>query len=273
MARAGPGRRAGGQKARCGVLGDRRRGRHVDAGKGAERIEQRAPRGALGPEFLDGPEQGGQRLLAVAQDDGVQKRRERLGLERDRPAGDHDGVVRPAIGAPEGNAPQLQHGEHVGEGQLVLQREPHDGEVAEGPPGLQADEGQLPGAQLGFQVRPSGEHAFDADARLAPQDVVEDVEAQEAHPDLVGVGKSQRDGHAVRVGRAAVLPADVARRLLDRKQEIGVGMLHGLGAFPAEMSGKEPGAPGSKCPILTRGGKSVKTGRRRVSAASGGARP
>ena len=91
-------------------------------------------------------------LLAVAQHDGVEEGREGLGIERAGTAGDHQRVVGTALGAlRSGMSAQLEHGQQVGVGELVLQAEADDVEVAQGQVALERDERQSVRSQQRFQ--------------------------------------------------------------------------------------------------------------------------
>ena len=69
--------------------------------------------------------QFGERLFAFAQQEHVEKRRKRLGIER-AGATCHDKRVRLiSIGGAQRNAPQIKHFKHIGGDELMRQRETH----------------------------------------------------------------------------------------------------------------------------------------------------
>ena len=59
-------------------------------------------------------------LLALPDDDGIEERRHGQRVENAGPAGNHDGVPLAALTCPKGHAPQLEHGEDIRVGKLVL---------------------------------------------------------------------------------------------------------------------------------------------------------
>src|SRR5262249_9431177 len=89
----------------------------------------REPRQALAPRKsfalgLDPAQRDlGCRFLAVADQNGVQKRSHRLHVGRYRAAGNHQGIVVTAVLAAKWNAAELEHAEDVRVRELELQRE------------------------------------------------------------------------------------------------------------------------------------------------------
>ena len=123
--------------------------------------------------------------------------------------------------------PRSSHGEHVRVRELELQREADDVEVLERARGLERHEREVPRAELLLHVDPRRVGTLGERARIVVEDLVEDLEAEVAHPDVVDVG--EREAHA-RIGSVpvladgAVLTAEVASRLVDAVNELRVGM-------------------------------------------------
>jgi len=161
-------------------------------------------------------------LLALADDEGIEKGSHGKRVERAGSPGNHDGIPVAPVPRAQGDSPEVEHGQDVRVGQLVLQREPDKVESRERRARLEGREPQPAGAQPGLHVRPWGVDALGTDVRVGVQDGVEDLEPQVGHPHLVGVGKGQGDAQAASgavPARRVGLAADVAARFLDESQE------------------------------------------------------
>ena len=105
---------------------------------------------------------------------------------------------------------------------------PDDVEVAQRPRVLERDERHAARAELRLHVDPRRVAALGERPRVIVQDVVEDLEAEVAHPDVVHVGEREADARVDAVPvlpDRAVLAPDVARRLLHAVHERRVRML------------------------------------------------
>jgi hypothetical protein len=94
----------------------------------------------------------------------------------------------------EGDATKVEHGQDIGEGQLVLEREANDVKIPEWSVGFEATEWLVVESKLGFHVEPGTKDALDAEIITFIDDGVQDFGAQVAHPDVVKVGKAE--GHS-----------------------------------------------------------------------------
>ena len=170
-------------------------GGDVDAGHG----EQVAQAGGAGGAFaLPGADKLGNLddgVFALPEDKGVDEGGEGLGVEGAAAAGDNDGVVLAAVAGAWGNTREVEHVEDVGVGQLVLEGEAEDVEIAQGVAGLEAPEGNAIAAHLRFHVGPGGEGAFADNVVVGVEEVVEDAETHVRHADVVGIGVGQGDAH------------------------------------------------------------------------------
>ena len=104
------------------------------------------------------------------------------------------------------NAPQIEHRQHVGVRQFVLQRESQHVEIRQRRERFQAVQRHRC-AQLRLHVDPRREGPFAGPIGPLVHQRVENLQAVMAHPDGVGVGKSQ-----------AQLAADLRVILADRVQ-------------------------------------------------------
>jgi hypothetical protein len=192
---------------------------HVDAGDVRQRADPRRP--VVAASGAHGVNDLSDHVLAVAEHDGVQERRQRLGVEGARAARDHDRVVRSAVGGPQGNPAQVQDREEVGVGELVLQAEPHHVEVAHGEVILEGDQRQPARAQERLQIGPGRVDPLRRHVRTSVQDVVQDLQADVRLRDLVDLGERQREAHGTLVQVLAHRPplvAQVTAGLLDQGQ-------------------------------------------------------
>ncbi len=217
--------------------------RHVDriaAGQLGQGVE---PRPAGPPRRRPLEHQTGQLLLRLADEEGVEERRQRLRVGRGRAAGDDQRIAVGPVGGAQRHAAQVEQGQDVGEGELELQREADDVEVAERRLRLERAERQGAGAQLRLHVDPRGEAALARDARVGVEDRVEDLGPQVRHADLVEIGEGQHHagGHLGRVlDHRLVLAAQVAGRDRDAVDEVGVDVAHGAPSY-------QPVSPGAIC--------------------------
>src|SRR3989441_12500556 len=119
------------------VVAGREEGGHVEARDVGERAEERAAVAAVPGEHAIADV--AHRLLAVAEEDAVEEGRQRLGVEGARPAGDHERMRGAARGGAQRDATQLEHGEEIRVGELVLEAEAEHMEVGEREVALERD--------------------------------------------------------------------------------------------------------------------------------------
>ena len=94
-----------------------------------------------------------QALLAVADDEEVDERSEQFRILRTRPAGNDQRMIERPITRVQRNAAQVEHGQHVGVTDLVLQTEADDVELGQRREGFQAVQRQVVLAQLASRNR------------------------------------------------------------------------------------------------------------------------
>jgi len=119
---------------------------------------------------------------------------------------DERGVVATVLGAHR-DPGEVDAVQHVGVDQLGGKVEGHDVEGGGGTVGLQREQRQPAGPELGFEVDPGCVGAFGARVGPFVEDLVEDLEPLVGEADLVGVGIEEQPGHLV----AAMLGRDAAR--------------------------------------------------------------
>ena len=159
----------------------------------------------------------GQLVLALAQLDDVEEIRDRLRVAGTG-AACHD--ERPALVAVlriERDARQLQHGEDVGVGQLILEREAHGIEVGERVFALHRVEGQTQTLHLRLHIQPRHEGALAPPVLVAVQQLIEYLFAEKRHSHFVGVREAERkaDVHLIFIFiHAARFAAGITARLL-----------------------------------------------------------
>ena len=119
--------------------------------------------------------QRGQKLLRLADEEGIDERGQRLGVRRHRPAGQHQGIGFGACDRPQGEAAQIKNVEHAREIQLVLQGKADHVEIAKPAPGFQREERERAAAQFLFHVGPGREDALARDPWGLVQKSVQDL--------------------------------------------------------------------------------------------------
>ncbi len=160
-------------------------------------------------------------LLPFPDQEGVEEVGHWLGIHRAGPTPDDQRMVRGAIGRPHRKAAQIQHVQDVGIGQLVRQSETDDIELAERSPRFEARKRHPACPELLLHVGPRREHPLGHEIRMAVQHVVQDMQAEVRHPDLISVGIGQHEARAsgTRILLHRVpLAADVPRGLRDPRK-------------------------------------------------------
>ncbi len=202
--------------------------------------------GAPGFVGVDHVEDG---LFALADDHSVEEGAHRFRVIAARAAGDDQRVGDAAVGGAQGDASQVEHGEHVGVELLVRQAEADDVEGGQRMARLQAVEGNVLAAHSGLEVGPGAVDALGEQVGPFVDQVVEDHEAQVAAAEFVDIGESKRDlgadGWAGPVfGDTVEFAAGVAGGLLDSMQHAVEAAcdLFGVGKhrYPRFFSSIEP---------------------------------
>ena len=138
---------------------------------------------------------GGQLIFALAQLDHIKEVRNGLRVAG-AGAARHD--QRPALVAVPGierDARQIQHGQDVGIGKLVLQRKAHRVKRGERVLALHGVQGQAQTLHLGFHVQPGHKGALTPPVFVAVEQLVQDLFAKEGHAHLVGIREAERKTH------------------------------------------------------------------------------
>ena len=169
--------------------------RHVDARNlhGAVDQERPAPVRSLTVDLRQGVEQARQQLLALTDGDQVEEVRHRLRVHQRRAAAENQRVAGSALAALQRNVRQIQHLQHVGVPALVAEREPQHVEVGQRSPRLPAEQRQARLAHQVRHVRKRRERAVAEVGRTVVDLLVQHPHGEVRHPDLVRVGKAQRE--------------------------------------------------------------------------------
>ena len=187
----------------------------ASAARRSRRLEPAGPRLAIRVQ------EHRQRLLGVAHEERVEEVGDRLGVRRAGPASEDDRIGLAAVALPHRQPREVQHVEDVRVVELRLEREAQDVEVRDGRERLRREERNPVLAHPRLEIHPRRIDPLAGEVLPPVDDLVEDLQPRVAHPDLVGVGESQRQRHR---GLREVLPrdvaleADVAARLLDERQ-------------------------------------------------------
>ena len=213
--------------ATVGQVGDVVEGRHVDAA-GAREPQQHLVASAGTPGGLPLPHDVGDRehrLLAVADDRGVDEGGDRLGVEGGVAPRDDDGVLEAPIGGMQRDAGEVEGVQHVGVAELGREGQPEEVEVAHRAVAVDGELRQAALPQLCLHVGPHGIRALGEGVLTLVDDLVEDHDALVGHADLVGVGIHQRPAGGQLLAGGSV-PADVP--VLDRGVQLAADVLDGL---------------------------------------------
>ncbi len=169
-----------------------------------------------------GVEEHRQRLLGVADEERVEEVRDRLRVRRAGSAAEDDRIGLAPVALPHRQPGEIQHVEDVRVVELRLEREAQDVEVRDRRERLRREERNPVLAHPLLEIHPWRIDPLAGEVLPAVDDLVEDLQPRVAHPDLVGVGEGERQGHRglreVLAGDVA-LEADVPARLLDRREK------------------------------------------------------
>ena len=228
------------------LVGDLVERGHVGAGDARQRREDLGARGARVAQAAVLGADLHQVLLALADEDGVDEGREGLGVVDRRAAREHERVVLAAVGGTQGDARQIEGLEHVGDGHLVRDVEPHRVEGGDRRRPLERQQRHARGAHGVGHVDPRHVAALAREALPGVQAGVEDGDALVGKADFVDVGVDEA-GAVGRVGLGAGPPlvVDVAARLLDaaeQRLEVGEPVLVD-GPHRAASAARAPASP------------------------------
>ena len=138
-------------------------------------------------------------LLALADQDGVEERREGLGIVDGGAARYDQGIVLAAIGGVEGDAGEVHRLEIVRAGHLMRHMEAHDVEGRQGGSALEREQRNAGAPHLIGHVDPGDVAALAGDTLLLVQYVIEDGDTLIGKADLIGIGIDEA-GSIVRIG-------------------------------------------------------------------------
>ena len=193
------------------------KGRHIDSLDPGDPPQEPQPAAGLAfpfpvsvqqGHFLDDP-------LSISQHAEVQEICQRFTVEHAAASGTYKGIIQCPVLGQERDTAQIQHVEDVGVGHFIKKGEAQQVEFLQGPGIFQAGEHQAPFPHLLFHIHPGSKGPFRCHAGQLVEDFIEDLVAQVAHPDFVGVWKGQAEGHfrfTFRLDDAAELHAGVAGR-------------------------------------------------------------
>jgi hypothetical protein len=184
--------------------------RNVKAALLRQRLEQ-SRTAALFEQRADEP---WNQLLALARGDDVGEKRQRLGIDkRDGAANDDQRIARRAAGGANRHPRKAQHCKDVGVIPLERDREGDDVEIAGERLRLERNQRRLRRELLLQLLFRREKHPLAHDGVVRVEELVNRLEAEIRHPDVVGIGKCQRHAKAIGVGLANVAHFLRQRRL------------------------------------------------------------
>ena len=155
---------------------------HPDAGHGRER-----PQARLAAVLLHGRDDGAELVLRLADEEGVEERRQRPGVGDGGAAAEDDGVFPIPLGGVQRHAGQVEHLEDVRVAELVRQGEPPQVALAHRRERLERPQRDAGGAHQVGHVRPRAVGPLGESRRGVVDLAVEDLERGVGDPDLVHV--------------------------------------------------------------------------------------
>ena len=171
--------------------------------------------------FFDLGADAGQLVFSFAQLDHIKEIRDGFGVAG-AGAARHD--QRPALIAVFGvkrDARQIQHGQNVGIGKLILQGKAHRVKCRQRILAFHGIQRQMQALHLSFHVQPGHESTLAPPVFVLVQQLIQDLLAQKGHSDLICVRETERKAHIDLLFffiNAARLTAGVPARLLHPPQ-------------------------------------------------------
>ena len=168
--------------------------------------------------FQDHPVQFGHDVLAVPDHERVDKIRQRFGIEGAGAAGHDDRIIFSPFPALERDPAHLQHRQDIAVAHLILKRKADDVESIQRVPAFHGKQGQPFFFHQGNHIRPRHEEPLTQAPALPVDQSVQDLQAEMAHPDLIGIRKTEPEMKRTAVPflhRRVHLSAGISRRLLD----------------------------------------------------------
>ena len=191
-------------------------GRHIGTGDRREPLDNLSAGDALVAQAAMQLADLEQRLLALANEDGIEEGRIRLGVIHRRSAGDDDGIVLGTVGSQQRNAGEIERLEKVCHSHLVRHVHTDDVERGHGRCALKRQQRNPRLAHGIAHIGPRYVAALAGNALGLIKDVVENGDALVGQTDLIHV---RIDHAAAIVGidlrERAPLVVDIATRLLD----------------------------------------------------------
>ena len=145
------------------------------------------------------------RLLPVADQEGIEEGSDGRRVQRADPAAEDQGILLPPLGGGQRNPGQVEHGEQVRVGQFVAEGKPQEVELGGGTPRFQGGQRESPPPEMFLHVPPGREDPLAERPRAVVQDLMQEEDPEVGHPDLVHVGKPEEDADP------RILPGDAGR--------------------------------------------------------------
>ena len=192
-------------------------GRHIDAGDMDSQIAKQVVTGqALGLTFSIGVEEGMDESLPFADQDDVDKRRQRFGIEKgDRPAHDDERIVIIAVSGQDGDAPHFQDRRHVEIVHFKTDRQTEDFEIRQRPAVLQGNERFPCLLEDLHEVLVRQESPFAEPVLAAVHFAVDDLHPQIAHGHVIRIGITDSHG-MTRAERILYSPRFLGHQIIQR---------------------------------------------------------
>ncbi len=140
---------------------------------------------------LDLGADGGQLVFALTQLDNIKEIRNRLRVAGAGAARHDQGPVLVAVLCVERNVRQIEHGQNVGIGKLVLQSKAHSIKGRERVLALHGVQGQIQPLHLSLHIQPGHKGPLTPPVLVAVEQLVQDLLAEEGHAHLVGIREAE----------------------------------------------------------------------------------
>jgi hypothetical protein len=134
-------------------------------------------------------------LFSVTDHHGVKKQSHRFRIEAGGTTSDKERERGVSFFRKKRDSAQIQHGEHIGEAELVLEAEPDYIELGQTPARLHGRQGNVPIPQLIFEICPRAVNSFSGQPRRMVQQIIEDFEPHVRHAYFVDIGEGKSDGN------------------------------------------------------------------------------
>src|SRR3989338_4033789 len=126
-------------------------------------------------------------LFAIPNQEGIEKIGHGFRIEGIIAPTNHQGIFFSSILGVKRKSGQIQEGQDIGIGQFIRKGDAQDVKLAKGNLGFKRDQGEFLLAKKLLKIQPGGKNPFSEHVGVAIEEMIEDLNPDIAHPDLIGI--------------------------------------------------------------------------------------